>query len=52
VGAAFLSSENPALGVGFNRAYSDAHDKETPFAKIPLRSAYLSANCNKAKEGH
>ena len=44
----FLSIENPALGVGFKRAYSDTYDKKTPFANITLRSA----NCNKAKGGH
>ena len=43
-----LYIENPALGVGFKRAYSDPYEKKTPFANIALRSA----NCNKAKGGH
>ena len=45
---AFLYSENPTLGVGFEEAYSYAYERRTPFAKMNLRSA----NCKEAKGGH
>ena len=45
----FFVLENPALGVGFKRAFSDEDDINTPFDIMKLRSA----NCNiKSKGGH